>query len=66
MKKIPVRLSIKTKDICNITGCSMKKARATINNIRFLHKKEKHQIVTIHEFSNYMDIPVEQIEPFIN
>lgn len=66
MKKMPHRLNIKTKDICNITGYSMKKAREIINDIKVFHQKEKHQIVTIHEFSKYMGIPVEQIEPYIN
>ncbi|KAB1157758.1 hypothetical protein [Flavobacterium luteum] len=66
MGNFPRRLCIRSKDICNITGYSMKKAREIINDIKVFHKKEKHQIVTVHEFSKYMGIPVEQIEPFIN
>ena len=66
MANFPKRLFIRTKDVCNITGYSMKKAREVIKHIHCLHKKEEHQMVTIHEFSKYMDIPVEQIEPFIN
>lgn len=65
MEKIPPRLCMRTKDICNITGYSMKTARAIINDIKVFHKKEKHQMVTIHEFSSYMNIPVDQIEPYI-
>ncbi len=65
MERIPPRLCIRTKDICNITGFSMKKAREIINDIKVFHKKEKHQIVTIHEFSKYMGIPVEQIKPYL-
>ncbi len=63
---IPQRLSIKPKDVCNIIGCSMKKAREIINDIKVFHQKEKHQIVTIHEFAKHMGIPVEHVEPYIN
>ncbi len=66
MEKIPPRLCIRSKDISNITGYSMKKSREVLKNIHKLYKKEEHQIVTIHEFSKHIGVPVEQIEPFIN
>lgn len=64
-EKIPPRLIITTKDVCNIIGCSSKKAREMIKDVKVFKKKEKHQIVTIHEFSDHWGIPMEQIKLYI-
>ena len=65
MIKQPTRICIKTKDISRIVGCSDRHSRNVINDIRVFYKKQKHQPVTIHEFSKHMDIPLEQIEPYL-
>ncbi len=54
--KIPNRVCIKTKDVMNIIGCSQRKARDMIKSIKEAYKKEEHQVVTIHEFSQYMTL----------
>ncbi len=63
--KIPNRVCIKTKDVMNIIGCSQRKARDMIKSIKEVYKKKDHQVVTIHEFSQYTDIPLEVVESFI-
>lgn len=63
--KIPNRVCINPKDVSNITGHSIRSARKIINHIKLIHKKEKHQLVTVHEFSQYMNIPLEVVESYI-
>jgi hypothetical protein len=63
--RIPNRVCITPKDVCNITGLKIRSARKIINDIKLIHKKKKHQLVTVHEFSQYMDIPLEEVKSFI-
>ena len=65
MGKIENRICIKTKDVCNITGYSERQARNILNDIKVFHNKQKHQPVTIYDFSDFMKIPLEQIKPYL-
>ena len=65
MIKIENRLCINTKDVCNITGYSERHARNLLNDIKVFYKKAKHQPVTVHDFSNFMNIPLELIKPYL-
>jgi len=65
MNKIENRICIRTKDVCNITGYSERHARNILNDIRVFYKKEKHQPVTIYDFSAFMGISIEHIKPYI-
>ncbi|WP_309612611.1 hypothetical protein [Flavobacterium sp.] len=56
---------MKTKDVSNITGYSNRHARNILNDIKVFYKKEKHQPVTIYDFSSFMNIPLEQIISYI-
>ena len=58
MKK---RIIILTRDICILTGFSLKKAQRLIQELRYLLHKEKHQMVTVKEFAEYMGIDPDEI-----
>lgn len=60
------RVCIYTKDIEWITGKSPRCAREIIRDIKLLHKKKKHQLVTIKEFCEYMDLPFGEVFNMIN
>ena len=65
MTKIENRICIKTKDVTNITGYSERHARNLLNDIKVFCKKEKHQPVTIYDFSKFMNIPLEQLKHYL-
>ncbi len=65
MKKQPTRLCMKTVDVCMIMGYSPRQARNILCDIKVFYKKEKRHPVTIHEFSKYTDLSLDEIEPFI-
>jgi len=58
MKK---RIFILTRDICILTGFSLRKAQRLIQDLRSHFKKQKHQRVTIKEFAEYMGIDPDDI-----
>jgi len=60
------RICIYPQDIQKITGKSERQCRNIINDIKIYFKKQKHQVVTIDEFCNYMGLKQEQIIHFIN
>ena len=55
------RICIYPKDVQWITGMSDRQSRNIILNIKKLHNKEKHQLVTIDEFCQYMGFNKEDI-----
>ena len=60
------RICINTKEIEWITGKSSRGAREIVRDIKLLHKKKKHQLITIEEFCNYMDLPYQKVFNMIN
>ncbi len=60
------RLCIYPQDVVFITGRSASYARELIRDIRFLHKKQRHQVVTIWEFCDYMGLPFDDVFKQIN
>ena len=65
MNSIEKRICINTKDVSNITGYSERHARNILKDIKVFYKKEKHQPVTIFDFATFMNIPLEQIKPYL-
>ncbi|WP_274475872.1 hypothetical protein [Mangrovimonas aestuarii] len=60
------RLCIYAKDIEILTGRGSRYARDVIQDIKVLHKKEKHQLVTIREASDYLGLPYEDVIKVLN
>jgi hypothetical protein len=60
------RLCIYTTDVMFITGRSERYAQGVLRDIRLLHKKSKHQVVTIAEFCHYVGLPYEEVFRMIN
>lgn len=60
------RIIIYPKDIQRITGKSERYARTVLQKIREDKKKDGHQLVTIHEFSEYTGISLNLVEEFID
>jgi len=59
------RVCIYPKDIQIITGKSERHSRNIINTIKTKLNKDKHQAVTIEEFSNYMGLKITDVEKLI-
>lgn len=55
------RLIIYPKDIQQITGRSERYGRDIIRQIKLQTNKKPFQLVTFKEFSEFMDIPLEEI-----
>ena len=55
------RLCIYAKDISLITGKGLRSSQKLLKNIRFVHQKEAHQLVTVQDFADYTGIPLELI-----
>ncbi|MCT4561312.1 MAG: hypothetical protein N4A41_08040 [Crocinitomicaceae bacterium] len=62
---IPTRLCIYPKDIARITGKSERYARKLIQLLREEFAKQPHQPITVHDFSAYSGIPVQDIQPYL-
>lgn len=60
------RICIYSKEICWITGKGERYSRDILRDIKLLHKKEKHQLVTIQEFCDYLGLPYEDVFKMIN
>mgnify|MGYP001798540458 CR=1 FL=1 len=60
------RICIYSKDICWITGKSERYAREILRDIRLLHKKKKHQLITISEACDYLGLPYDQVCEMLN
>ena len=59
------RICIYPQDIQQITGKSERQCRNILNDIKVFYKKEKHQLITIEEFSNYMGLDCSYVEKFL-
>ena len=60
------RVCIYSKEIEWITGKSPRCAREILRDIKLLHHKQKHQLVTIKEFCDYMGLPYSEVYEMIN
>ena len=60
------RITIYPKDIQRITGKSERQCRNILNDIKVFYKKQKHQIITIEEFCNYMGVDLNKVNNFIS
>ena len=56
------RIVIYTKDIMIITGKSERYSRIVLNKIRKQLNKKDYQLITLKEFSDYIGIPISDIE----
>lgn len=56
------RLFIYAKDISLITGKGPRYVQRVLRNIRYVLKKEAHQLVTIQEFAAYIGVELSLIE----
>jgi len=54
-------LNIRPKDLQRMTGLSYSRCAFIIRNIRCEYSKEKHQLLTIEETAEYLDIPVDKL-----
>lgn len=59
------RTVIYPKDIQRITGKSERTGRRILERIRKVNGKEKHQLITVSEFSNYIGIDAETIQSYL-
>lgn len=66
MKKEHRRIVIYPKDVVNITGLKPPAARTLLRNIRADLGKPPRAFVTISEFASYVQMPVSEIEPFLD
>ena len=62
---IKKRICIYPQDVQLITGKSERYGRKIIKNIKDILNKQKHQLVTIDEFCNYMGLKKEEVILFI-
>ncbi|WP_152378396.1 hypothetical protein [Flavobacterium haoranii] len=61
---MPKRIIITAKDIANIEGCSERKGRDVIEDIRLYFKKEKHHRITFSDYAKFANISKEELEDF--
>lgn len=64
MKGVPKRIVITAKDIAIIEGCSERKGRDVIDEIRVFFKKEKHHRITFTDYARFANVSVEELEDF--
>lgn len=60
------RICIYTQDIVFLTARSESYAREILRDIRLLHKKKRHHLVTIAEFCDYTGLPFDDVFNRIN
>jgi hypothetical protein len=60
------RMCIYAKEISLITGRSERYGREVLRDIRLLHGKDKHQVVTIAEACDYLGLPYTEVFKMIN
>ncbi|REG87718.1 hypothetical protein [Winogradskyella sediminis] len=60
------QLCIYPKEVATITGKSQTTAQTLVRTIKDALEKEKHQVLTIREFCDYMGIPFEDVFNMIN
>lgn len=62
MKK---RICIYPKDVAMITGKTERYGRSLLNRIRKHLNKQKHQMISVSEFSVYMGLNEKEVERFM-
>jgi ABC-type metal ion transport system substrate-binding protein len=60
------RIVLHTKDVMIITGKSERYSRELIRKMKEHFLKEKHQYITIKEFSDYLGLNSEEVEKTIH
>lgn len=60
------RCVIYPKDIQIITGRTLRYGQKTVDKIKKLFNKEKHQYVTIEEFAAFSGIPEDVLEEYLS
>lgn len=60
------RLCIYPADVAEILNKSISSARSLIRAIKDVKGKKSHQVVTIGEFCEYMDLPYEDVFEMLN
>jgi hypothetical protein len=65
ISKIPHRLTVTTRDICNITGASPATARRMLSRLRHKLGKSRHQVVTVRELCKDLAIPEDYLAEFM-
>jgi len=60
------RVCIYPNDVAWLTGRGERYGRTVIRDIKLLHKKERHQLVTIKEFCDYLGLPYDEVFTIIN
>ncbi|MBR9758579.1 MAG: hypothetical protein GYB39_10880 [Algicola sp.] len=60
------RMCIYAKEISFITGRSERYGREVLRDIRLLHGKGRHQVVTIFEACEYLGLPYAEVFKMIN
>ncbi len=60
------RIVITTNDVVFLTGKSESYSQKLIKTIKDAYQKEKYQMVTIREFSEYMGISYEEVFNMVN
>jgi hypothetical protein len=61
-----VRSAIYPKDIANITGKSVKSATKLFHKIKEALGKDRHQILTVNEFCEFMNLKFNDIQKSLN
>ncbi len=56
------RVCIYCKDVQLITGKCEKSARTLLKKVRDAYQKKQHQMLTVEEFCNYLDLPVNHVK----
>jgi hypothetical protein len=65
MKTPTKRLCIYPNDIALIKGISPRQSRNEFNDVKVFFKKEKHQSLTLKEYSEYSGLSLEEVEKYI-
>jgi hypothetical protein len=65
MKTFPKRVCIYPNDIALIMGLTVRQSRVIHSDAKDFFQKTKIQALTVDEFSSYIKIPKELIDPFL-
>jgi hypothetical protein len=65
MKTTLKRICIIPNDIALMRGISIRHARNVLNDTKLIFKKEKHQCLTVKEYSQHTGFSVEEIEKYM-
>ncbi|MBS1682200.1 MAG: hypothetical protein JST48_10855 [Bacteroidetes bacterium] len=60
------RIVIYVKDVQRITGKSERYGRKILNKIKAKHGKQKHQLVSLAEFCEFMGLNQQEVVKYLN